>query len=65
LEAKDEDHLKELIKIFKERMLLVTVFREPDLDNSITSIAVEPSSTTQKLTSKLPLLFKNKSYESI
>lgn len=40
------------------------VFREPDLGNIITAIAIEPSSTTQKLVRNLKLLFQNKGNES-
>jgi hypothetical protein len=40
--------------------LAYTAFREPDIGNEITAIAIEPSPLTQKLVSKIPLLFKNK-----
>jgi len=38
--------------------LKTTAFREPDIGNQITAIAIEPSERTRKLTSKLPLALK-------
>jgi hypothetical protein len=35
-----------------------TVFREPDLGNSITAVAFEPTDITKKITSECPLLGK-------
>ncbi len=60
LEAKDERHLMSLIRKCEEYKLLYTVFREPDIGNQITAIAIEPSEMTKKVVSNLPLLFKNK-----
>jgi hypothetical protein len=34
------------------------VFREPDINNEITAIAVEPSEKSRKLCSNLPLALK-------
>lgn len=59
LESKDENSLINLIEKCEKRNLKFTVFREPDLKNQITAIAVEPSIETQKIVSNLPLLFKN------
>lgn len=41
------------------------MFREPDLGNVITAVAIEPSERTQKLVSKIPLLFKNKNKQNV
>ena len=60
LEAKDENELKHLIHKCEYHQLAYTVFREPDIGNQITAIAIEPSKQTQKLVRKIPLLFKNK-----
>lgn len=60
LEAKNEDGLKQLIWECEQLKLDCTVFREPDIGDQITAIAIEPSQITQKLVRKLPLLFKEK-----
>lgn len=60
LSAKDENHLINLIQKCELKELKYTAFREPDLENSITAIAIEPSELTQKMVSNLPLLFKSK-----
>jgi len=58
LSVSDEMTLCKLIDKFNERGLRVSIFREPDIDNEITAIAVEPSEITRKLTSNLPLMLK-------
>ena len=58
LSTQDENSLKNLIKKAKERGIKVSVFREPDIDNEITAIALEPSDATRRLTSSLPLALK-------
>ena len=60
LEVHTEKQLELLIQKCKEYQLLHTVFREPDIGNQITAVAIEPSKQTQRLVSKIPLLFKNK-----
>ena len=64
LELKNEKQLKLLIDKCEQYQLAYTVFREPDIGNQITAIAIEPSLITQKLVSKIPLLFKNKIKEN-
>jgi len=63
LEANDEAHLERLIEKCIKLDLIHTVFREPDIGNQITAIAIEPSRLTRKVTSNLPKLFKNKTIQ--
>lgn len=58
LELKDEKQLKLLIRRCEELNLCHSVFREPDIENQITAIAIEPSPYTERLVKKIPLLFK-------
>lgn len=60
LTTKDEDSLIRLCEKAELRGIKFTIFREPDLDNQITSVAFEPSEMTRKLVSSLPLLGNNK-----
>lgn len=63
LVVNNEEQLKLLIRNCERQELCYTVFREPDIGNLITAVAIEPSPITQKLVSKIPLLFKNKENE--
>lgn len=60
LSAKDENHLKEIILDCHKHNIKHSVFTEPDIDNQITSVAIEPGEKTRKITSRLPLLLKQK-----
>jgi hypothetical protein len=60
LEVDSEDNLRELIYKAEKLRIRYTVFREPDIGNQITAIALEPSAETLKLVKKISLLFKNK-----
>lgn len=60
LELSNEKQLKLLINKCEHHQLAYTVFREPDINNQITAIAIEPSPITRKLVQKIPLLFKSK-----
>ena len=62
LSTQDEDSLKNLIKKAKEKGIKISVFREPDINNQITAIALEPSDATRRLTSSLPLALKEFSF---
>jgi peptidyl-tRNA hydrolase len=59
LTVENEDELKKLILKSAERYIKLTPFREPDIDNELTAVALEPSEATRKVTSSLPLM-KNK-----
>lgn len=60
LSVKSEKQLYLLIQKCAYHGLHYTIFREPDIGNKITAIAIAPSPVTQKLVSKIPLLFKDK-----
>jgi hypothetical protein len=63
LETKDEKELRKLIQKCERQEIAHTVFREPDIGDEVTAVAIEPSPQTQKLVAKLPLLFKRNNYE--
>lgn len=56
LTVKDIGGLKKLMKKCDYLRLDYTVFREPDMNNEITAICIEPHPETYKMVSKLPLL---------
>lgn len=58
LSAENEDELKSLICKLQKLNIKHSIFREPDLGNQITAIAVEPSDKARKITSHLPLMLK-------
>jgi len=54
--VKNEEELKSLIDKAKTQDIQVSVFREPDINNEITAIAIEPTIDSVKLTSTLNLM---------
>lgn len=58
LSVENEERLFLCLEKFKYYGLKTYEFREPDIGNQLTAIAVEPSEKTRKLTSKLPLALK-------
>ncbi len=58
LSVKDENELNSLIKKLKKSNLYFSVFTEPDIDNQVTSVCIEPSDKTRRLTSSLPLMLR-------
>ena len=65
LSTQDEESLKKLISKAEEKYIKVSVFREPDINNQITAIALEPSDATRRLTSSLPLALKEFNFYGI
>lgn len=57
LSVANEKELEELIGKCQKAYLALTIFKEPDIDNQITAICIEPSKLTQKIVKKLPLLY--------
>lgn len=58
LAAKDEWELEEYAQKAESLGLKIIKFFEPDLENTLTSIAIQPSEITKKLVRKLPLMLK-------
>jgi peptidyl-tRNA hydrolase len=58
LSVKNEQELQRLLQKIQIRNLKYSIFIEPDIDNQLTAIAVEPGEKTEKLTSNLPLTLK-------
>jgi hypothetical protein len=54
----NEDTLAELATRAVEEGIARTIVREPDLDNSITAVALEPGATSRRLCAELPLALK-------
>lgn len=64
LECKDEKELLSLIDRADKKRIRFSVFFEPDLDNEITAIALEPGLESKKLCSSLRLALKPKKPKS-
>ena len=58
LSVENEHELEILIAKLKKYNIKYSIFREPDIDNQITAIAIEPSDQTRKMVSCLPLMLK-------
>lgn len=56
--CKDEEMLKQYIDKCVLKHIKHVIFREPDYNNEITAIALEPSLNSKKLISNLPLMLK-------
>ena len=50
--------LNELLEKLKQNNIKHSCFYEPDLNNMLTAIAIEPGIKTKKLLSNIPLAFK-------
>lgn len=57
LQVKNEEELSELARQIFEEKLSYSVFHEPDYDNSLTAIAVEPGQKTREIMKRLKLAF--------
>ncbi len=58
LATPNEESLGTLLREARAFGLLVSEFREPDIGNALTAIALEPGPLSKKLTSRLPLALK-------
>lgn len=56
LSVKNEDELKQFIKKAESNNIITSIFREPDINNEITAIALEPCDLSRRITGGLPLM---------
>ena len=56
LSVNNQEELLELAEKLSWKGILFSEFREPDLDNELTAIALEPSEKARRVVSSLPLL---------
>lgn len=63
LSVENEEQLLLFLEKFKKHNLKTTIFKEPDIGNEVTAIAVQPSEKSKKLTSNLPLALKEYKHE--
>ena len=59
LSVVNEDELYSLISQAKDQGIRLSVFREPDIDNAITAIALEPGEKSKALCSRLSLALRD------
>lgn len=58
LSIENEVELEKLMAKLTKSNITYSVFREPDINNQITSITIEPSDKTRRMVSNLPLMLK-------
>ena len=58
LSINNESDLLELTEKLSWKGILFSEFREPDFDNELTSIALEPSEKARRVVSSMPLMLK-------
>jgi hypothetical protein len=64
LSIKNEQELINLISKLEKSKIKFSVFREPDINNQITSICIEPSEASRKATSSLPKMLRDLATEN-
>lgn len=57
LNARDEIHIFEMMEEVVRKDVNFSIFREPDMNDEITVIVLEPSARSAKICRKLPLAF--------
>ena len=63
LSVENEQKLNQFLQKIKFYDLKYSTFHEPDIDNQLTAIALEPCERSGKITSNLPLALKELEYE--
>lgn len=62
LSVENEQELISLISKLEKSKVKFSVFREPDIQNQITSICIEPSDASRRMTSDLPLMLRDNKF---
>ena len=65
LSTQDEQSLKSFIERAKQKNIKYSIFVEPDMNDEITAVALEPTQESQKLCSSLPLALKEYNKETV
>jgi len=65
LSVDNEQELLKLISKLEKSNIKFSVFKEPDIGDEITSICIEPSDASRRITSSLPLMLKEYNEEKI
>lgn len=60
LSVANEECLHELVTQAELKGIKYSIFREPDIDNQITAVALEPGNKSKKLCARLKLALSNK-----
>lgn len=59
LSARSEEELSNLISKLEKSKIKFSVFREPDINNQVTAICIEPSEASRRITSSLPKMLRD------
>jgi len=65
LSVKDEPSLLNLVNTLKAKNIRFSEFREPDIENQLTAITIEPSKESHRICQGLPLSLKEFSSNGI
>ena len=60
LQTESEFDLQEIVRQAKEQGIEITLFREPDLEDELTAVALAPGEKSKKLCQHLKLALKGK-----
>jgi hypothetical protein len=58
LSVQNEEELARLLETANQQGIQASAFREPDIDNQMTAIALSPGPKSKKLCSRLPLALR-------
>ena len=58
LSVPNEHHLQHLVKDLAQKGIRYSIFNEPDIDNQMTAVAIEPHQEAYKLCASFPLALR-------